>query len=290
MEIRLLRSFLAIAEEGNITRAAESLHLTQPALSRQLSLLEAELGAPLFRREKREMVLTEEGILLRRRALEILQLVSLAEEEFKSGTLMEGSISIGVGELMAAETVLEIVSKFSESNPRVSFNFLTGIADQVTERLDRGLLDFGLLMEPVDITKYSFIRLHQKERWVAIVRPDDVLAEKQVIEPEDLVGRTLVLPIRDNVRNEIAQWFGPFFDKVDARFAANLGGIRAGFVKKNMGVVLSVEGATCYWDPSEYKSIALSPSIEGNGVLVWKKDVAHSSAVSAFVRYIGETL
>lgn len=291
MEIRLLKTFLAIADEGSITRAADVLHVTQPALSRQLSLLETEVGAKLFRREKREMVLTDEGMLLRRRAREIVQLVDITESELKDAEAnIEGTISIGMGELSACQTVLDVVDSFAKANPRVTFNMLTGVADQVTERIDQGLLDFGILLEPVEKERYSYVRLHAKEKWVATMRADDELAGLAKITPKDLIGRTLILPSRLNVRGELASWFGKDFRKADVRYTVNLGGMRAAMVDRDMGVILSVAGSVDYWDPARYKSTPLEPAIGGTSVLAWKRGVAHTSAVSAFLRHVEDHL
>ena len=290
MEIRLLRSFLAIAEEGNLTRAADVLHITQPALSRQLNQLETDLGTALFVRGKRAMVLTDDGIILRRRAEEILQLVDLTESELGRGEEVVGRISIGMGEMFSCGIVLDAIQKFTAINPNVTFDILSGVADQVTERLDRGLLDFGLLLEPVDKEKYSFVRLHQKERWVAVMAIDDPLAQSESVRPKDLADRTLMLPSRPNVRNELAQWFGRLSRKLDVRYTVNLGGIRAGMIARHMGILLGVEGSASYWDPSRFVSIPLEPAIESESALAWKREVAHDSATSAFVSFIEENL
>ena len=290
MEIRLLRSFLVIAEEGNLTRAADVLHITQPALSRQLNQLETDLGTALFVRGKRAMVLTDDGILLRRRAKEILQLVDLTESELGRGEEVVGRISIGMGEMFSCGIVLDAIQKFTAINPSVTFDILSGVADQVTERLDRGLLDFGLLLEPVDKEKYSFVRLHQKERWVAVMAIDDPLAQSESVRPKDLADRTLMLPSRPNVRNELAQWFGRLSRKLDVRYTVNLGSIRAGMIARHMGTLLGVEGSASYWDPSRFVSIPLEPAIESESVLAWKREVAQDSATSAFISFIEENL
>ncbi|MCI8367811.1 MAG: LysR family transcriptional regulator [Eggerthellaceae bacterium] len=287
MEIRLLRSFLTIANEGSITRAAQLLHVTQPALSRQLALLEDELGVELFSREKRALTLTSEGLLLKRRAEEIVQLVDITEAEMKSpeGDL-EGSISFGVGELASNSIVLNEVQAFSRIHPHVAFSFLAGVADQVTERLDQGLLDFGILLEPVNKDRYSFMRLRHQERWVAVVTPDDPLARKGFAEKKDLAGRPLILPSRASVRNELAQWFGKSYRDLDARFSVNLGNTVTELLERQMGTAICVEGTSRAWDPSRFCSVPLKPALSSEAVLAWKRDVAQTAAVTAFLEHL----
>lgn len=180
MEIRVLRYFLTIVEEKSINKAAGVLHITQPTLSRQIAQLEDEVGVKLLQRGGRGITLTEEGILLRRRAEEILQLVDKTEQELQEqDELIEGTITIGCGETAAVETLIDMLREFHEKHPMVKFDIFTANADLVAEQMDQGLVDIGLLMEPVDVKQYEFIRLGIQEKWVAVMRPDDPLAEKE---------------------------------------------------------------------------------------------------------------
>ena len=209
MEIRVLRYFLAVVQEEGINKAAEVLHVTQPTLSRQLSQLEEELGVKLFNRGARKITLTNEGILLRRRAEEILSLVDKTEQELvEQEKEVEGRINIGSGELAAVQLLPELISSFREKYPLVTYDLLTANADVVKEQMEKGLIDIGILMEPIDKDKFDFIRLKQKERWVVVMRPDDPLAEKEFVTAADLKGLPLILPRRMNVRNELMSWFG----------------------------------------------------------------------------------
>ena len=166
MEIRVLKYFLMAAREENITKAATLLHLTQPTLSRQLMQLEEELGVELFRRSKHRIVLTEDGMLLRRRAEEIVALADKTKEDFlHRQDELAGIISIGSGELRSSQFLAHLISGFQKENPLVQFTFYSGNSDNIKERLERGLLDVGLLQEPVDIVKYSFIRTPVREQW-----------------------------------------------------------------------------------------------------------------------------
>ena len=164
MEIRVLRYFLTVVREESITKASEVLHITQPTLSRQLSQMEEEIGVKLFERGSCKINLTNEGILLRRRAEEILQLVNKTEKELaEQDEQMEGKISIGCGEIASVQLLPELFRTFWEKYPRVSFDIFTATADLVKEQMDKGLLDIGLLLEPIDMEKYDFIRLDMKE-------------------------------------------------------------------------------------------------------------------------------
>ena len=197
MEIRVLRYFLMVAREENITKAAELLHITQPTLSRQLMQLEDELGTKLFRRSNHSIRLTEDGMLLKRRAQELVQLADKTEMEFRRGEEeLSGNIAIGSGESNSVRELADIIGRFQEKYPLVQYDLYTANADDIKDRLDKGLLDVGLLTEPVDISKYNFIRLKRKERWGVLVRADSELAEKDSIRPQDLLDIPVFLAQR----------------------------------------------------------------------------------------------
>ena len=200
MEIRVLQYFLTVVREESISRAAEVLQITQPTLSRQLSQMEKELGVKLFQRGARKITLTNEGMLLRRRAEEIVELVDRTVAELPlQEKEVEGTIAIGSGEVAGMEVLAQICSAFWEKHPKVTFDLYTATADVVKERMDRGLIDIGLLLEPIDMEKFEYVRLDVKERFVVLMRPDDPLAEKDFITREDLSELPLILPRRLNV-------------------------------------------------------------------------------------------
>ena len=209
MELRVLRYFLTVVREESITRAADVLHITQPTLSRQLAQMEEEIGVKLFDRGTRKILLTNEGLLLRRRAEEILELVDKTERELiEQEEMVEGTVSIGCGDLAAVQMLPALFRSFRERYPAVSFDLYTATADHVKDRMDRGLTDVGLLLEPVNIDKYEYIRLNQREQWVVAMHPAAPLAKLESVTPKDLKGLPLILPHRRNVRNELANWFG----------------------------------------------------------------------------------
>ncbi len=186
MEVRLLRSFLAVAREQNISRAARAIHITQPSLSRQIMDLEESLGVTLFHRGRRAMTLTDQGVLLRRRAEQILDLVSRTEDELATGEAVGGTVHIGAGETQAFRFLTGAISVLVKDHPAISFNIRSAIAEDVMERLDRGLLDFGLLIEPADITRYDCLRLPVADVWGVLPRSDSPLAARESVRPGGL--------------------------------------------------------------------------------------------------------
>ncbi len=183
MEIRVLKYFLATAREGSITGAANSLHLTQPTLTRQLQDLEKELKQKLFIRGKHNITLTPEGMILRKRAQEIVDMVEKTEAEFKSiNDTVSGDIYIGGGETDSMKYIAEIIKEIQTDYPNIKFHIQSGNAEDVTEKLDKGLLDFGILIQPVDLSKYEHLALPEKDIWGVIMRKDSPLAKKKYVK------------------------------------------------------------------------------------------------------------
>ena len=286
MEIRVLRYFLTVVREESITRAAEVLHITQPTLSRQLSQLEEETGVRLFHRGSRKITLTNEGMLLRRRAEEILDLVDKTSQELiEQEDLVEGVVSIGSGELGAMEILADLCGSFREKYPRVRFDMYTATADVVRERMERGLIDIGLLLLPVDMEKFEFIRMPNRERWVVLMRADDPLAEQESVTAKQLENRSLILPRRLNVQSELANWFGDSFENLDIAFTGNLTTNGAMFVQKGYGYAVVIEGSLPFWDQRKVVARPLSPELSAATVLAWKREQPFSSAAEKFIEY-----
>lgn len=286
MEIRVLRYFLAVVREESITKASEALHITQPTLSRQLSQMEEEVGVRLFERGTRKIKLTNEGILLRRRAEEIVQLVDTTERELvEQNEQVEGKISIGCGEIAAVRMLSELIRTFRGKYTRVSFDIFTATADLVKEQMDKGLLDIGLLLEPVDMEKYDFIRLDMKENWVVLMRPDDPLAGKENVTAEDLLSLPLILPRRMSVQSELASWFGDYYGKLNVVFTSNLSTNGALMVEAGLAYSLVIEGAAL-WDQSKITYRSLSPALTATSVLAWKRGQPFSLAATKFINHI----
>lgn len=287
MELRVLRYFLTVAREESITKASEVLHITQPTLSRQLSQMEEELGVTLFVRGSRRITLTNEGVLLRRRAEEILQLVDKTEKELaEQEEQVEGKISIGCGEMASVRLLPELFKTFREKYPLVSFDIFTATADLVKEQMDKGLIDIGLLLEPVDMEKYDFIRLSEREKWVVLMRPDDPLAEKKLVTAKDLSALPLILPRRMSVQSELASWFGEYYEGLNVVFTSNLSTNGAVMVNNGLAYSLVIEGAVQYWDKSRVIYRPLSPELTSTSVLAWKRRQPFSLAATKFIEHI----
>ena len=291
MEIRVLRYFLTVVREESITKASEVLHITQPTLSRQLAQMEEDIGVKLFDRGTRKIKLTNEGILLRRRAEEILQLVDKTEKELvEQEEQVEGKISIGCGEIAAVQFLPKIIESFRQKYPRVTFDIFTATADLVKEQMDKGLLDIGLLLEPVDMEKYEFIRLNIREKWVVLMKSDDPLSKKETVSAKDLSVLPLILPRRMNVQSELASWFGNYYEKLDIVFTSNLSTNSAIMVNGGLAYSLVIEGAVPFWDQSKVTFRPLDPPLTATSVLAWKRGQPFSLAATKFIKHIQSTV
>lgn len=248
--------------------------------------MEEELGVKLFHRGTRKISLTSEGILLRRRAEEILQLVDKTEKELvEQEEQVEGKVSIGCGEIASVQLLPELFRSFREKYPRVSFDIFTATADLVKEQLDKGLLDLGLLLEPVDMEKYDFIRFDIKENWVVLMRPDDPLAKRECITAKDLSSKPLILPRRMQVQNELASWFGDYYEGLDVVFTSNLNTNSAIMVESGLAYSIVIEGAVCFWDQKKITYRPLTPSLTATSVLAWKRGQPFSLAATKFIEF-----
>lgn len=246
MEIRVLRYFLAVAREGSITGAANFLHLTQPTLSRQIKDLEESLGQQLLIRKSHRITLTPEGVLFRKRAEEIIAMVDKTEAEFSSlKNTVSSDIYIGSGETQAIRPIAGIIKELRETYPGIHYHFHSGNAEDVTERLDKGLLDFGILIQPADITKYDYINMQERDRWGVIMRKDSPLADKQVIHPDDLLDIPLIFS-RQNLSpyqadSDFAKWFSNIFERLNIVATFNLVYNAAIMVEAGIGYAVSID-------------------------------------------------
>ena len=283
MEIRVLKYFLLVAREENITKASNLLHLTQPTLSRQLMQLEEELGVQLFRRSKHRIILTKEGMLLRRRAEEIVALADKTRDDLqRRGEQLSGTVAVGSGELRSSRFLTQLLTAFQRENPLVSFSIYSGNSDNIKERIERGLLDIGLLQEPVDIAKYSFVRTPGREQWGVLVREDSELASRKSVSPADLAAVPLILPEREIVQNELLNWFGPYAEGLRVTATGNLLYNLASLVRAGGSSVLTL-ALDCSYEGLRF--LPLSPALESNTVLVWKKAQTFSAAAAALIQF-----
>ena len=289
MELRTLKYFLAVAREEGINRASDALHITQPTLSRQMALLEDDLGTKLFERGAKKITLTNEGILFRRRAEEILALVEKTEQEIlKQDSLVEGKITIGCGELFAVQLLPDLFKAFNQKFPLVTYDLVTGTADIIKDQMEKGLIDIGVILEPMDTEKFDFIRFEKKERWCVLMRADDPLAQKEAITVEDLKSKPLILPRRANVMNELAAWFGDSFKSAKILFTSNLSMNTALMVQAGLGYSLMIGGPAKLLDKNELIGKPLKPDFASNSIFAWKKFKPFSLAATKFIELIKE--
>ena len=281
MELRVLHYFLAIAREENFTRAAEQLHVTQPTLSRQIADLEQELGVKLFIRSNHHIVLTEDGMILKRRAQEILSLADKTKRDFLRGDEnLEGVISIGSGEFLSTRILTDCIAQFRKKHPLVQFEIYSGNAGNIRDRIERGLLDVGLMSEPIDIRKYAFITMPVKEQWGALVREDSPLAGKEFLRPQDLLNIPLISAVGEFLESNVAKWLGEYAAQVHIIAKGNLLYNEAMLAQSNIGAVICIR-LSCRYDGLQF--IPFSPALTNDTALAWKKEQIFSAATKAFL-------
>lgn len=288
MEVRVLRYFLTVAREGSITGAANYLHLTQPTLSRQLQDLEKELGQKLLIRGKHKVILTPEGMMLRKRAEEIVELVDKTEADFRSiNDIIGGDIYIGSGETDSMKYIAEIMKDIQQIYPDIKFHIYSGNAEDVTEKLDKGLLDFGILIQPIDLSKYNNIALPEKDVWGVIMRKDSPLANKKEIKLEDLISVPLIasrqMSEKYSARSGFLSWFGKDFKKLNIVATYNLVYNAAIMVRAGIGYAVTLDKLVNTTGDSEICFRPLSPRLESGLDIVWKKYQVFSPAAKLFL-------
>lgn len=291
MEIRVLRYFLAIAREGSITNAANFLHVTQPTLSRQIHDLEKQLNQKLFIRGSHSMSLTAEGMILRQRAEEIVSMVDKTEAEFNAmEAVLGGDIYIGGGETDAIKLLAQIAKGIRDIYPNVHYHLYSGNADDVTERLDKGLLDFGILIEPADISKYDYIKIPAKDTWGIIMRKDSPLAKKDVIQKEDLLDVPLICSrqaiSQKQTGNQFVDWFGEDFENLDIVTTFNLVYNAAIMVEAGIGYAVTIDKIANTSENSSLCFRPLAPRLDSGLNIIWKKYRAFSPVAKFFLQQL----
>ena len=289
MEIRVLKYFLAIAQEESISKAAEVLHITQPTLSRQIMDLEVELKTKLLVRGKRnkKIVLTEDGKLLKSRAQEIVELANKTEAEFLVDEKdISGDVYIGGGESDAMRIVAKTAKKLSKKYPNIKYHLYSGNGEDVTEKLNKGLLDFGLFIEPIDKKEYGFIQLPQNDRWGLLMKKDSPLASKDYIVPEDLVELPILTSRQYLVKNLISGWLGYDFDKLNVVGTYNLLFNASIMVEEGFGYALCIDKLINLSGDSNLCFKPLRPKLEVGVLIAWKKNQVLSKCAKLFLEYL----
>lgn len=291
MEIRALQYFLAVAREENMTEAANLLHVTQPTLSRQIADLEAELGKRLFVRTNRNTILTEEGMHLRQRAEEILSLVAQTEEEVKNdATDLAGTIRIGAAETHSMYLVANLFAGLYRQYPGITCEFFSGNADTVTERLEHGLFDFGLLLEPVRLESYEYIRLPEADRVGIITAAGSRWAEKACICPADVKEMPLLLSSRHRMQSfDFVRWSQGSLTEEDLHVVGrfDLIGNAALLVETGIANAVSIDGLL-QEETKRVRFIPFEPPVTTTAVVVRKRDRLMSKTCRAFWQLLNE--
>lgn len=284
MELRVLQYFLAVAREQSILRAAEYLHLSQPTLSRQLKDLETSLGHQLFVRGNRKITLTEEGRILRKRAEEILDLVQKTEREvMHADETVTGEIHIGAGETDAMRCIAAAVHRLQAHRPQIRVHISSGDSLDVTERLDKGLLDFGVLFDPMDLSQYNHLRIPQKDVWGVLMRRDAPLAQKAHIEAEDLWDKPLILSRQQKEGSDLSRWLKKSFSELTVTATYSLLYNGSVLVEEGVGYALCLDGIVHADGESRLCFRPLYPRLEVGLNIVWKKYQVFSKAAEKFL-------
>lgn len=287
MEFRVLQYFLAIARKETISKAAESLHITQPTLSRQMKELEEQLGKQLFIRGNRKINLTEEGILLRQRAEEIISLVEKTESEIMhSDTTISGDIYIGSGETEGMRILAKVIDTCHKEYPKIKFHLYGGNSQDVVEKIENGLIDFGVLIEPADISKYDFIKLPVKDKWGVLMRKDSPIASLKSITADTLKKLPLICSSQEIVKNEISDWLNDDYNKLNIVATYNLIYNASLLVEEGSGYALGLDKLINTSGNSKLCFIPLEPKLEVGLTLIWKKYHLFSKAASYFLNQL----
>lgn len=288
MELRTLRYFLAVAREENMTEAANVLHVTQPTLSRQIADLERELGVELFDRTNRSCVLTSDGMRLRQRAEEIISLVEQTEGELADRELgIAGNIRIGAGETRAMQVVLDAFADVRRDYQGVTCELYTGNADAVEERLERGLLDFALVLEPVNLEKYEWIRMPDANRVGLAVSANGPWGTLEVATPADVAKMPLLISSRtSNKAVDLVSWSGGAFsfDELDVVGSFDLIGNASHLVRSGVACAMGIDHLLQVDDASDLRFVPLEPSLKIASFVIWKKYRLRSRACEEFLR------
>ena len=271
MEIRVLRYFLEVAREGSVTHAAERLHISQPMLSKQLKDLEAELGKKLFVRSSFSVRLTDEGMLLRKRAEDILDMVDKTAEEFKAlGQITGGDIHIGCAESEGMKHLAWRIKTVQSQVPGIRIHLYSGDTDDLAERLDRGLLDFAVIAQTVDLSKYNYLEFPGADTWGVVMRKDAPLAQKESVRMNDLLELPLIVS-RQGIREDIPKLFGETVDRLNIVATINLTYNGSVLAREGLGYVLTFDNLVDTSEQSELCFRPLIPELKTKLYVIWKK-------------------
>ena len=295
MDIKSLTYFLTAAREGSITKAANSLNLTQPNLSRQINNLEKEIGKKLFIRSNYSIKLTSDGVLLKKRAEEIIDMIEKTRMEFQSSDdVIAGDIYIGCAETYYIKLIADVIKGLRQSYPKIIYHIHSGAYSEITEKLDKGLLDFGILIGDIDLSKYDYIDIPYKEVYGLLMRKDSHLSKNKFIEKHDLFDIPIMCPkifFNNKIQtSKFSEWIGNDFDKLNIILSYNLIYNAALMVEEGIGYALTIDKLVNTTNTSDLQFIQLNPRLEIELRVVWKKNQVFSEASKIFLDKLYEKL
>ena len=290
MEHRILKYFITVAQEENITRAAEILHTSQSNLSRQLADLEKQVNKKLFERGSRKITLTEEGMFLHKRAKEIIELTERTELELLSfNEITSGIVHIGAAETHAMKLLGNAMLSLRKNYPHIQYDIFSGSTIEVTEQLNKGLLDFGVLVEPVNLQKYDYLKLPITDQFGVVMRKDSPLAQLDVITPSDIRNQTILCSKQQLDGNVLSSWLNENIENMDIAATFNLITTPAMLVESGLGYAFAFDKLINITGSNDLCFRPLEPKIETGLYLVWKKYQLFSTAPKIFLEQLRET-
>ncbi|MBF7020041.1 LysR family transcriptional regulator [Staphylococcus sp. 18_1_E_LY] len=295
MELRVLHYFSIVAQQKNITKAANTLHITQPTLSRQLKQLEEELDVKLFNRKNHNISLTEEGELLNRRSRELLDMSNKIQEEFKViDKPIEGDIYLGCGETKGMKYIADIFKRIQINYPNIKLHIFSGNAEDIAYRLDKGFLDFGIFIEPVNLNKYESLSLPTYDQWGVIARRDSHIARKECITKEEVSKLPLICSrqaIDTNQKsNEFIRWFGELYSQLNIVATFNLAYNAGLLAQQEIGYVLTLDSIINTSSESNLCFVPFQPILVAKHNIVWRKSHHFSKAAQIFMKELKNVL
>ncbi|KRL27089.1 LysR substrate binding domain protein [Limosilactobacillus frumenti DSM 13145] len=289
METRVLKYFLTVARTNNITKAARKLHITQPTLSRQIMDLEQELGVTLFDRQNRHLQLTKQGALFQQKAMLLLSLLDQTKQELQqSGHDLVGTVNLGCVVSNASSYIMKKVAAFQERYPDVQFNIYDGNGDLLKQRLDTGLENLVVLIQPIEAAKYNYVIMPIKERWGVFMRRDLPFANKKHITKTDLYQVPLILPVRNIVRDDVSEVLGLDQRKLTVKATNNLPNNALELLRTGKYYGIGIQGVNQFYNDPQIKFVPFAPAKETGHVIAWRKNIPLSPAATRFLQFLTE--
>lgn len=290
METRVIKYFLKIAELGNISKAAEELHITQPTLSRQIKALEVSLDTQLFTRANKKMTLTNAGILFQQRAQQILEMIDKTTQDIQNQKELNGIISIGCVESSVVNYLGQLIDEFHHQHPKIRFSLYDADGDDIREKIDRNLIDLGFVLSPVEIAKYNYLTLTVEDYWGLVVPKDSKIARQKELLPKQMSSLPLIVPARSIVQNEVQSWIKISSNELNIVGSQNLLSNSLPLVKSGIGYALCAAGSFNLRPDPDLKLIPIKTDSVIHHTLIWKQNQNFPLATKTFIDFIQKHL